>query len=74
MIGFDLTDEQRALQETARRFARAEIAPVAARLDRDEEFPQRICEKAFELGLLNLVAPAELGGPGLSHLEQVLVS
>jgi acyl-CoA dehydrogenase len=74
MIGFDLTDEQRALQETARRFARAEIAPVAARLDRDEEFPHRICEKAFELGLLNLVAPAELGGPGLSHLEQVLVS
>lgn len=74
MIGFELTEEQRAVQETARRFARAEIVPVAARLDRDEEFPRAICEKAFELGLLNLAIPAELGGPGLSHLEQVIVA
>ncbi len=74
MIGFALTEEQRALQETARRFARAEIAPVAARLDRDEEFPRAICEKAFALGLINLTVPAELGGPGLSHVEQVLVA
>jgi acyl-CoA dehydrogenase len=73
MIAFEPTEEQRALQETARRFARAEIAPVAARLDRDEEFPQALCGKAFDLGLLNLSVPAELGGPGLSHLEQVLV-
>lgn len=74
MIGFELTEEQRAVQETARRFARAEIVPVAARLDRDEEFPRAICEKAFELGLVNLAIPAELGGPGLSHLEQVIVA
>jgi acyl-CoA dehydrogenase len=74
VIGFDLTDEQRALQDTARRFARAEIAPVAGRLDRDEEFPQELCRKAFELGLANLAIPAELGGAGLSHVEQVLVA
>jgi len=74
MIAFALTDEQRALQDTARRFARAEIAPVAARLDRDEEFPRAICEKAFELGLINLTLPEEVGGPGLSHVEQVLVN
>jgi acyl-CoA dehydrogenase len=74
MIGFSLGEQQRAVQETARRFARAEIAPVAARLDREERFPREICEKAFELGLLNLTVPAELGGPGLSHLEQVLVA
>jgi acyl-CoA dehydrogenase len=74
MIGFDLTDEQRALQDTARRFARAEIAPVAAKLDREERFPREICEKAFDLGLVNLTIPAELGGPGLSHVEQVVVA
>jgi acyl-CoA dehydrogenase len=74
MIGFALTEEQRALQDTARRFARAEIAPVAAKLDREERFPREICEKAFELGLVNLTVPAELGGPGLSHVEQVLVA
>jgi acyl-CoA dehydrogenase len=74
MIGFALTDEQRALQDTARRFARAEIAPVAATLDREERFPREICQKAFELGLVNLTVPVELGGPGLSHVEQVLVA
>jgi acyl-CoA dehydrogenase len=74
MIGFALTDEQRALQDTARRFARAEIAPVAAKLDREERFPRELCERAFELGLMNLTIPAELGGPGLSHVEQVLVA
>jgi acyl-CoA dehydrogenase len=74
MIGFELTEDQRALQETARRFARTEIAPVAAKLDRTETFPQAICEKAFELGLVNYCIPAELGGPGLSHLDQVIVT
>ncbi len=74
MIGFALTEEQRALQETARRVARAEILPVAAKLDREERFPREICEKAFELGLVNLTLPAELGGPGLSHVELVIVA
>jgi acyl-CoA dehydrogenase len=73
MIGFELTEDQLALQDAARKFARAEIAPVAARLDREETFPQRIAEKAFELGLMNLNLPAEVGGPGLSHLDQVIV-
>jgi acyl-CoA dehydrogenase len=74
MIGFDVTEEQRALRDAARRFARSEVAPVAARLDRDGEFPQRLCERAFELGLMNLTLPVEVGGAGLSHVEQVLVS
>jgi acyl-CoA dehydrogenase len=74
MVDFELTEEQRALQETARRFARTEIAPVAARLDRDEEFPRELCQKGFALGLLNLALPAEHGGAGLSHLEQAIVA
>ncbi|MGB8930780.1 MAG: acyl-CoA dehydrogenase family protein [Anaeromyxobacteraceae bacterium] len=74
MIGFGLDDDQRAFQDAVRRFARAEIAPVAARLDRDEEFPDAICRKAFDLGFMNLAVPAELGGPGLSHLDQVVVA
>ena len=74
MYGFSLSPEQKALQDTARRFARAEIAPVAAALDQTGEFPRVILEKAFELGLLNLTIPADLGGPGLSHLDQVVVN
>ncbi len=74
MYGFALTPEQEALQDTARRFARTEIAPVAARLDETGEFPREVLEKAFRLGLLNLTVPEALGGPGLSHLDQVIVN
>jgi acyl-CoA dehydrogenase len=74
MYGFSLTPEQKALQDTARKFARAEIAPAAAQLDESGDFPHGIIEKAFALGLLNLTIPAELGGPGLSHLDQVIVN
>lgn len=73
MIGFELTEDQLALQDAARKFARAEIVPAAARLDREEAFPQRIAERAFELGLMNLNLPAEVGGAGLPHLDQVIV-
>jgi acyl-CoA dehydrogenase len=65
MLGFDLTEEQLELQATARRFARAEILPVAGRHDETEEFPLEICRRAFEAGLMNLQVPAEHGGLGL---------
>jgi alkylation response protein AidB-like acyl-CoA dehydrogenase len=43
---FALSDEQLALQETARRFAREEIAPVAAEFDQSNAFPREIIQKA----------------------------
>ncbi len=50
-MDFTLSDEQLALQETAGRFARQEIAPVAAEYDQSGEFPHEIMKKAWELGL-----------------------
>ena len=46
---FLLTDEQLALQATARRFAQTEIAPIAAHHDQTGEFPMDVMRKAFEL-------------------------
>ena len=57
---FELSDEQKALQETARRFAREEIAPVAAHYDETGEFPREIIRKAWELGLSTTVVPESL--------------
>jgi acyl-CoA dehydrogenase len=74
MFGFSLTAEQKALQDTARKFARTQIAPIAARLDETGDFPYEVLASAFELGLMNLTIPPELGGPGLSHLDQVIVN
>lgn len=72
-MDFALTDEQLALQETARRFARSEIAPIAAHHDQTGEFPMDVMKKAWELGLSNASIPSEHGGVGLSLFDAVLV-
>ncbi len=73
MIGFELSDEQKALQETARRFAAEEIRPIAASCDQEGRFPTEIVKKAFELGLVNDEIPEEYGGGGLSIFDHCLV-
>ncbi|NMO22448.1 acyl-CoA dehydrogenase [Pyxidicoccus fallax] len=70
---FQLTESQRALQETARKYAREVIRPKAAHYDETATFPRDLLSTAWELGLLNMAIPAEYGGVGLSHLEQVIV-
>jgi acyl-CoA dehydrogenase len=70
---FLLTDEQLALQATARRFAQAEIVPIAAHHDQTGEFPLEVMRKAWELGLSSSSIPAAYGGVGLSIFDAVLV-
>jgi acyl-CoA dehydrogenase len=72
-MDFSLTVEQLALQETARRFAQQEIAPVAAAFDQSGEFPGEIMKQAWELGLSCISIPEAYGGVGLSLLDSVLV-
>lgn len=70
---FTLTDEQKQLQDTARKFADQVIRPVAPEHDRTEEFPDNVLRRAWETGLLNLSIPAEYGGIGLNSVDQCLV-
>ncbi|MFP2909119.1 acyl-CoA dehydrogenase family protein [Pyxidicoccus sp. 3LFB2] len=70
---FQLTDAQRALQDTARKYAREVVRPKAAHYDETATFPRDLLTTAWELGLLNMAIPTEYGGVGLSHLEQVIV-
>ncbi len=72
-MDFGLNDEQLVLQETARRFGREEIAPVAGDYDRSGEFPREIIRKAWELGLASTMIPAEYGGVGLTVLDSCIV-
>ena len=72
-MDFLLTDEQLALQATARRFAQTEIAPIAAHHDQTGEFPLDVMRKAWELGLSSSSIPAAYGGVGLSLFDAVLV-
>lgn len=71
---FELNDEQRLIQQTAREFAEREIWPEAARCDREKCFPAEIAAKARELGLFNITVPEEYGGPGLSAMDLTLVT
>src|ERR1043165_4552639 len=73
MIDFEITEEQKALIDTARRFAKERIIPVAAECDRKSEFPKEVFYEAHKLGLVNPTLPAEYGGPGLSDLECVMI-
>ena len=74
MFDFSLTDEQKALQETARKYAREVVRPKAAHYDQTAEFPRDLISQAFELGLLNTTLTTELGGLGLSHLDQAIIA
>jgi acyl-CoA dehydrogenase len=73
-MNFSLSDEDKALQETARKFAREVMRPKAAELDEKSHFPKDIIEKAWELGLINMTIPQEFGGMGLPHLSQTIVA
>lgn len=74
MIDFSLTEEQQALQELARKFAREEMAPKAAHHDETGEFPREIAKKAWELGLMNTHVPPEYGGMGLGTLDGCIIT
>src|SRR5919201_5009520 len=72
-ISFALTEEQRALRELAHDFAVNEIRPVAAEYDEHQTHPADVIAKAHDVGLMNPHVPEELGGPGLSAFEQILI-
>ncbi len=74
MIDFELTEEQKALCDTARRFAKERIIPIAAECDRKSEFPRDVFKAAWEIGLVNPTLPAEYGGPGLSDLDSAMIT
>ncbi|MDB4934927.1 MAG: Butyryl-CoA dehydrogenase [Labilithrix sp.] len=74
MIDFELTEEQKALIDTARRFAKERIIPIAAECDRKSEFPKDVFKAAWEIGLVNPTLPAEYGGPGLSDLDSAMIT
>ena len=63
-----LGEEHRLLQQTCRDFADAELAPVAAELDREHRYPADAMRLAGELGLMGVTVPPEHGGSGLDYL------
>ncbi len=72
-MDFTLTDDQRAIQEAARSFAQAELAPHSARWDEEAHFPVEVMRKAAELGFAGIYVNEEVGGSGLGRLDAALI-
>ncbi len=71
---FQPTDQQRELQETARKFARAELPALARDMEEnDYPVPPDMLRTYGEMGFLGVNLPEEYGGLGLGHLEALLV-
>ena len=73
-MDFNLTEQQRALKETAKKFAEKELIEVAREIEKNDKPPSKETLKRFaELGFLGINLPEKYGGAGLSHFEAVLV-
>jgi butyryl-CoA dehydrogenase len=72
-IAFELSEEENFACETAQNFAQKEIAPLAAKIDRDHYFPRELIPKMGDLGLMGAIVPQEYGGAGLSTLAYALI-
>ncbi len=74
MLNFQPSSEQKMLRDMAHDFAENEIKPVAEYYDQHEEFPWPIVEKALEYGLLSVNISEDYGGPGMSLLEECIMT
>ncbi|MCH1487490.1 MAG: isovaleryl-CoA dehydrogenase, partial [Pseudomonadales bacterium] len=71
-LGFDLGDEIDMLRDAVNKFAQAEIAPLAEKIDQDNEFPSALWRKFGDLGLLGITVAEEYGGTNMGYLAHVV--
>ncbi|MBZ9990282.1 isovaleryl-CoA dehydrogenase [Mesorhizobium sp. BH1-1-5] len=71
-LSFGLDPDIEALRDTVRRFAQDRIAPIAAEIDRSNEFPAHLWAELGALGLLGITADPDFGGTGMNYLAHVV--
>lgn len=72
-LNFQLGDTVELLRETVHDFAEVEIAPRAAEIDQNNEFPMDLWRKMGDLGLHGITVAEEFGGADMGYLEHVVV-
>ncbi len=72
MISFELSEIQEQIKDTAKKFAREEIAPSVIERDINAEYPAEIIKKLGELGFLGIMTDPQWGGSGLDAISYVL--
>jgi len=71
-LNFDFAETTRQLRDSIQHFAQQEIAPRAAVIDRQNEFPRDLWPQLGALGLLGITVEEEFGGAGMGYLEHVI--
>ena len=66
-MDFELSDAQKDIRDTVRKFAEAKIKPLAHDLDEKEEFSVELTRQLGALGVFGLIVPEEFGGSGLDY-------
>jgi alkylation response protein AidB-like acyl-CoA dehydrogenase len=72
-MDFQLSEDQRAIQDVAREFAEAELAPNSARWDEEKHFPVDVMRRAAELGFAGIYVRDDVGGSGLGRLDSAII-
>src|SRR3954469_3313018 len=72
-MDFELSEEQRAIQDTAREFARSEMMPHARDWDENSTFPIETLRKAAALGFGGITVKEDVGGSGLGRLDAAVI-
>jgi alkylation response protein AidB-like acyl-CoA dehydrogenase len=72
-MDFELTEEQQAIKDTARAFARDKMMPFARQWDEEECFPVGTLREAAALGFAGIYVAADVGGSALSRFDAVLI-
>ena len=72
-MDFALNDDQRAIQDAARQFAEAELAPHSAEWDETKHFPVDVMRLAAEMGFSGIYTAEEHGGMALGRVEAALI-
>ena len=72
-FNFDLGETAEQIRDVVQSYASDNIAPIAAEIDRTDEFPRHLWREMGELGLLGITVEEEFGGAGLGYLEHCVV-
>jgi isovaleryl-CoA dehydrogenase len=69
----ELSAEHELIRDTARRFAREELAPEAARIDAEDRFPRELFQRLGQIGALGVLVPETYGGSGGDYVAATLI-
>ena len=72
-MNFELTEDQRAIEDAARRFATDKLAPHAAEWDEKEHFPVDVMREAAQLGFASIYVKSDVGGSEMSRLDAAII-